>query len=71
MTDDNVKFDELTTGELSDVKGGIPYEKPLLISFEDAKYTCSTGVACNTGDGDSECKKGMTCRAGIVEDPEV
>jgi len=71
MNDDKVKSDELTVSELSEVKGGLPYEKPLLISFEDAKHTCNEGLVCSTGDGINACTVGSKCRSGTYEDPEI
>jgi hypothetical protein len=51
MTDDKVIVDELTVEELSEVKGGIPYEKPELFSLEEGNIVCAAGVICRPGHG--------------------
>jgi len=60
MIDDKVKLDELTVEELSDVKGGIPYEKPELISLEEGNIVCASGVICRSG-------YGAICDVGIFD----
>ena len=55
MTDKKKKMDELTAEELSEVKGGIPYEKPDLISLEAGIMICKTGYKCECGGFDGTC----------------
>jgi hypothetical protein len=70
MTDENKRPHRLTSGELSGVRGGIPYEKPDLIALEAASRDCNTGILCKTGGGASDCNMGISCTSGTIEEPE-
>jgi len=69
MTDKKKKMDELTGEELLEVKGGIPYEKPNLISLEAGKKVCNNGIVCDNGLG-GNCDRGTHCYVGTIETPE-
>jgi len=69
MNDDKVKLDELTVNELSEVKGGLPYEKPDLISLEAGKIICNSGTSCDDGLG-GRCDTGTYCHVGEIATPE-
>lgn len=54
---------QLTNGELKEVKGGIPYEMPILINLAEAMGSCRTGTHCDNGSADS-CSSGRYCGTG-------
>ena len=63
MTDEKNKFDQLNDEQLKDVKGGIPYEPPLLVDLSNPLATCGTGTICSDGIGD-DCTVGKVCTNG-------
>jgi hypothetical protein len=68
----NDGFDLLSREDLDNVTGGIPYEKPCLISFTIDGGTCANGSNCDTGQvGIDTCKIGRGCNpTGSWTDPE-
>ncbi len=62
----NEGIDRLSRGELGNVTGGIPYEKPGLILFSN-KSSCIEGTYCNPGqDGPNTCNNGSICGGGSI-----
>jgi hypothetical protein len=64
----NDGFDLLSREDLDNVTGGIPYEKPCLISFIDGRILCYSGDLCNIGSFDDGpgCRPGYNCEVGPV-----
>ncbi len=55
----------LNQTEQKDVRGGIPYEAPVLIFFGEALTSCSVGHHCSSGhDRGVRCSSGSTCSTG-------
>jgi hypothetical protein len=56
---------KLNGEELSQVTGGIPYEKPVLILLDEIFGACNTGTVCKIGDFNTDlCKNGGSCKVG-------
>lgn len=59
------KIDQLSGKELKDVKGGIPYETPVLFELSTESTSCTVGIHCDSGhNGGSQCHTGTTCSSG-------
>jgi hypothetical protein len=68
MTDEKNNFDQLGKDELKDVRGGIPYEPPVIVELSADGRTCGVGIICKKGTG-TDCRDGQYCSVGAVEDP--
>jgi len=61
---DEKALKQLSRESLKNVKGGIPYEKPVLVELNGGSVTrCSHGFHCESG-SDGNCISGRSCSTG-------
>jgi hypothetical protein len=69
MNDEKNNTDRLNRAQLDDIKGGIPYEPPILVDLSGTESTCGVGKICSSGIG-NDCSDGQTCTKGTIAEPE-
>jgi len=63
--EDKKQFEQLNRDSQAEIKGGIPYEKPVLISLDSTEGTCGVGTYCDKGNPAAQlCKDGSVCSVG-------
>jgi hypothetical protein len=63
MAEEKKSLEQLRRNDLVKVKGGIPYEKPILLDLSGTDETCGVGRICSTGTSTS-CDDGTSCSKG-------
>jgi hypothetical protein len=70
MADNKHKLEQLSQYDLRELKGGIPYEKPLLLEMTASATRCAVGTHCDGG-SNGDCVSGRVCSTGSHGDPNV